>query len=103
MRDQRTGQRVRDRGDDDAMPSLTVLLEPGRAGEAAAPDLLAAFAVARQSSRGDAPDLMAAFDLAARRSSRKGNGDGSQNELYAFGTPRAEVRQVEDLNLGRKR
>ena len=44
MRDQRTDQRVRDRGGDDTLPSLTTVLDVGREAEAPAPYLLSSFA-----------------------------------------------------------
>ena len=65
MRDQRTEQRVRDRGGDDTLPSLTAVLDAGRNAEAPAPDLLSSFAKAKQSSRTSVPDLMSAFERAA--------------------------------------
>lgn len=78
MRDQRTDQRVRDRGGDDRLPSLAALHEE-RSREAEAPDLLATFARAKQSPRTPMPDLMSAFERAAGGRDASDAEDGSHH------------------------
>ena len=79
MRDQRTDQRVRDRGGDDRLPSLAALHDQDRTDEDQAPDLLATFARAKQSPQSDAPDLMRVFERASRDRPEQASGDSSQS------------------------
>ena len=97
MRDQRTDQRVRDRGGDDTMPSLTALLDNEQRSEEQALDLLATFAQAKQSPQSVAPDLMRAFERAAQDRPEQGSGDSSQSAPEA---PRPSDERTHDPGAG---
>lgn len=97
MRDRRTDQRVRDRGGDDAMPSLTAMLEVGRDAEAPVPDLLSSFAKAKQSPRTEVPDPMSAFERAAGGRDASDTDDGSHHsglDGYAARTVRPSTART---------
>jgi Relaxase/Mobilisation nuclease domain len=82
MRDQRTDQRVRDRGEDGAMPSLVHIAGLDDATEAERDrDLLSAFEIARVGRQQEAPDLLAAFSRAARSRDETDTDDGSGSAL----------------------
>ena len=78
MRDLKRDQRVRDRGEDDMMPSLVKL--PGRSGavqEKPAPDLINEFERAKSATPSEMPDIMAEFEKSARdQGERKKEADG---------------------------
>ena len=74
---QRTDQRVRDRDDDDALPSRSALHDQERTSPNRAPDLLATFARAKELPQSDVPDLMSAFARAAREQDFSGGGHDS--------------------------
>ena len=86
LRDQRTGQRVRDRGGDDRLPSLAAIHEE-RSGVVRAPDLLATFARAKQPPQTDVPDLMKDFDRAAHGRSKEDHSDGERTASDELSPP----------------
>lgn len=104
MRDQRTDQRVRDRGGDDRLPSLAAVLEAGRGAEAPAPDLLSSFARAKQSPRTPVPDLMSAFECAAGGRDTSDAEDGSHHSgLDGYAAPDGPSRHGTDPGPEKKR
>lgn len=104
MRDQRTDQRVRDRGGDDTLPSLTAVLEVGRDAEAPAPDLLSSFANAKQSPHTPVPDLMSAFGRAAGGRDASDAEEGSQHSgLDGYAAPNDPFRRGTDSGPEKKR
>lgn len=86
MRDQRSAQRVLDRGEDGAMPSLEHLITPeirrgaGQTHQQGA-DVLAAFDKAKSGGKEQPPDLLAAFSRAAREREERGSDEGSDSAL----------------------
>ena len=103
MRDQRTDQRVRDRGGDDRLPSLTAVLA-GREAEAPAPDLLSSFAKAKQSPRTTVPDLMSAFERAAGgREASDAEVGSHDSRLDGYGAPDGPSRHGTDPGPEKKR
>jgi hypothetical protein len=83
MCDQRTDQRIRDRGGEDAMPSLEHLVAVEAAVEERRDaDLLAAFGKAKSSSGPvEPPDLLAAFSRAAKDREDGDEAGGSESGL----------------------
>lgn len=94
MRDQRTDQRVRDRGGDDRLPSLTAVLEAGREAEVSAPDLLSSFAKAKRSAQTGPPDLMSAFERATHGGGERDDTDDSGRDFEGFDGPEAPTRDT---------
>ncbi len=102
LRDQRTDQRVRDRGGDDRLPSVTAVLE-GRDAEAPMPDLLSSFARAKQSPT-PVPDLMSAFERAAGGRDTSDADDGSYHSgLDGYAASDGPARHGTDPGPEKKR
>ena len=80
-RDQKRDARVRGRPDPQAMPSLVEIagLEPAARERVDEPDLISAFAKARDFTGNRAPDLLEAFERAAQARGEEDRGDTSSN------------------------
>lgn len=77
LRDERKDQRLRDRGDDDRMPSVARLIDR-QPDTVRPPDLLRAFARQGQQRGNELPDLLDAFQRAANEQQKS---DGSSGTL----------------------
>jgi hypothetical protein len=102
MRDQRTDQRIRDRGGEERMPSLVEiagLKEAAR--DRAEPDVIAAFESARVPRSSEPPDLLAAFTRAAKERDGDMGDDGSESALDRARPP--DMPDRDDPGNGRER
>ena len=77
MRDNRRERRVKDRGDDDTMPSLAQVAGLDQLKEVVPPDVLTAFKMAAKGSSSPPPDLLSAFAHAAKDAPRDHQDDDS--------------------------
>jgi len=101
-RDQKRDARVRGRPDPQAMPSLVEIagLEPVARERVDEPDLLSAFAKARDFTGNKAPDLLEAFERAAQARGEGDQGDASGNGLENARPP--DVHKPEGPDRGRR-
>jgi hypothetical protein len=79
MRDNRHDRRVKERGDDDGMPSLAKVAGFAQPEKTQVPDVLAAFKAAEKTSREPPPDLLSVFARAAKDAPAENqNGDSGR-------------------------
>lgn len=104
MRDQRTDQRIRDRGGEDAMPSLEHLVAVEEAVEERRDaDLLAAFGKAKSSGPVEPPDLLAAFSRATKDREDSDEAGGTESGLDRARPPDWPPGSGPDSGRGRER
>ena len=80
MRDDRRERRVKERGEDEIMPSLAKVAGFEQVEKTKAPDVLTAFKAAAKDSREPAPDLLSAFAQAAKDVPVERQADDSSKE-----------------------
>ena len=80
MRDNRHGRRVKERGGDDAMPSLVKVAGLAQPEKTQVPDVLAAFKAAEKTSHEPPPDLLSAFARAAKDAPSERPNDDSERD-----------------------
>jgi len=80
MRDNRQDRRVKERGDDETMPSLAKVAGFEQSEKTQTLDVLAAFQAAEKGSREATPDLLSSFAQAAKDAPRERHDDDSGRE-----------------------
>ncbi len=104
IRDQRTDQRIRDRGGEDVMPSLEHLVSVEEAVEVPREtDLIAAFGKAKSAGPPEPPDLLAAFSRAAQDREESDAGGESESGLDRARPPDWQPGGGPDRGRGRER
>jgi hypothetical protein len=84
LRDLRTEQRIRSRGEAGVMPSLAPARETAAWKSEPAPDVLTAFGQTKRPAQNEMPDLMSAFERATRGPRADGSADGNGRALEGF-------------------